>query len=254
MRFDLRVALLPGATSFVVPELEFGFGLERQLGVSRRRTTREDGRVADRDGDGIPDDKDNCTDRPEDKDGFEDEDGCPDIDNDQDGVLDVADKCINVPETYNGYADDDGCPDTVPAELDQLRGTIEGLIYAEAETQVRRTAKPSIEKIAKMMQTHPSIRIVVIGHTDDREAKTFADPVKPGGPKPDLAALSADLSRARASMVKQTLVTLGIPASRIDVEGHGSEQPVAENDKPRNRLANRRVEVKLYVPPSAPRK
>src|SRR5690606_24037487 len=83
MRFDLRVSLVPGATSFVVPEVDIGFGLERQIGVSRRRTPTEGPpKVADRDDDGIPDDKDNCSDRPEDKDGFEDEDGCPDIDND----------------------------------------------------------------------------------------------------------------------------------------------------------------------------
>jgi outer membrane protein OmpA-like peptidoglycan-associated protein len=253
MRFDLRVSLLPGATSVIVPEMDIGFGLERQLGVPRRRTTSERPQIADRDGDGIPDDKDMCVDRPEDFDGFEDADGCPDIDNDGDGILDVVDKCPNVPETYNGYADDDGCPDTVPAELDVLRGTIEGLIYAEAETQVRASAKPSLEKIAKLMLTHPSIRIVVIGHTDDREAKQFAEPVA-GQPKPDLTALSADLSRARASMVKASLVTMGIAAARIDVEGQGSEHPVVDNDKPRNRLANRRVEVKLYVPPSAPRR
>ena len=45
---------------------------------------------------------------PEDKDGFEDEDGCPDPDNDKDGVLDVDDKCINDP----GPKENLGCPDT----------------------------------------------------------------------------------------------------------------------------------------------
>jgi OOP family OmpA-OmpF porin len=252
MRVDARVSLLPGATSVIVPEVDIGFGLEYQLGVPRKRSTPEgDGKLADRDGDGIPDEKDNCGDRPEDKDGFEDADGCPDIDNDGDKVLDVADKCLNVPETYNGFADDDGCPDTVPAELDQLRGTIEGLIYAEAETSVRQSAKPTIEKIAKLMLAHPSVRLVVIGHTDDREAKQFAGEPVQGQPAPDVAALSADLSRARASMVKNTMVTMGIAATRIDVEGHGAEKPVVDNNTPRNRLANRRVEIKLYVPPSA---
>jgi outer membrane protein OmpA-like peptidoglycan-associated protein len=201
-RFDARVAFVPGATKFVVPEVDVGFGLELQLGVPRKKSgDKETIEVADRDHDGIPDEKDNCADRPEDKDGFEDADGCPDIDNDGDRVLDVADKCATVPEAYNGYADDDGCPDTVPTELEALRGTVEGLIYAEAETQVRQSAQPAIQKIVKIMQTHPSIRILVIGHTDDREAKTFAEPAA-GGAAPDLSALSTDLSRARASMVK----------------------------------------------------
>ncbi len=68
----------------------------------------------DRDGDGIPDNRDKCPDDPEDKDGFEDADGCPDPDNDRDGILDVNDKCPNEPETFNGYQDDDGCPDRRP--------------------------------------------------------------------------------------------------------------------------------------------
>ncbi len=68
----------------------------------------------DNDQDGILDIYDRCPDEREDKDGFEDEDGCPDIDNDQDGILDVNDRCPNQPETFNGYQDEDGCPDTLP--------------------------------------------------------------------------------------------------------------------------------------------
>ena len=65
----------------------------------------------DRDGDGIQDQVDRCPDQPEDKDGFLDEDGCPDPDNDQDGILDVNDKCPNVAEDKDGFEDQDGCPD-----------------------------------------------------------------------------------------------------------------------------------------------
>jgi OOP family OmpA-OmpF porin len=65
----------------------------------------------DRDHDGIPDNVDKCPDQPEDKDGFEDADGCPDPDNDHDGIPDVADKCPNEPEDKDGFEDADGCPD-----------------------------------------------------------------------------------------------------------------------------------------------
>jgi large repetitive protein len=70
--------------------------------------------AADRDGDGIADDMDKCPDDPEDRDGFQDEDGCPDPDNDKDGILDVSDQCPSAPETMNGYRDEDGCPDKLP--------------------------------------------------------------------------------------------------------------------------------------------
>jgi len=251
VRADARVSLLPGVDRYVAMELDFSFGIELHLGAPPRRTAEQlpdGGVVADRDNDGIPDAKDACPDREEDADGFEDLDGCPDIDNDLDKVLDIADRCPSVPETYNGYEDDDGCPDTLPPEIDALRGTVEGLLYAEGETAVRDSAMPNLQKIAKTMADHPSIKVVLIGHTDNVEAKQFAD-TSAGAPPADLEALAADLSRARAEAVKQALVGIGVAGPRINVEGHGAEEGVADNDKPKGRLANRRVEIRLYVPP-----
>ena len=65
----------------------------------------------DRDHDGILDSVDRCPDEPEDKDGFQDDDGCPDEDNDNDGIPDALDKCPNEPEDFDGFQDEDGCPD-----------------------------------------------------------------------------------------------------------------------------------------------
>ena len=65
----------------------------------------------DKDGDGIKDNVDKCPNEPEDKDGFQDDDGCPDPDNDGDGIPDVIDKCPMEPEDKDGFQDDDGCPD-----------------------------------------------------------------------------------------------------------------------------------------------
>jgi outer membrane protein OmpA-like peptidoglycan-associated protein len=65
----------------------------------------------DNDRDGIPDALDKCPDRPEEADGFEDQDGCPDLDNDHDGIPDLADHCVNTPEDMDGFDDKDGCPD-----------------------------------------------------------------------------------------------------------------------------------------------
>lgn len=69
----------------------------------------------DSDGDGLLDAGDQCPVDPEDPDGFEDTDGCPDPDNDGDGVLDGRDVCPNEPETINQFNDSDGCPDRGPA-------------------------------------------------------------------------------------------------------------------------------------------
>ncbi|MDB5051081.1 MAG: putative internalin, partial [Fibrobacteres bacterium] len=65
----------------------------------------------DNDGDGINNKEDKCPDQAEDKDGFQDEDGCPDLDNDKDGIADVNDKCPLEAEDKDGFQDNDGCPE-----------------------------------------------------------------------------------------------------------------------------------------------
>ena len=113
-------------------------------GTLGRTLARPPEPVHDRDADGIPDEVDACPDEPEDKDGFEDRDGCPDFDNDKDSVLDEEDacplvpgrrttdpktngcpagdrdhdginddedRCPDEPEDKDGFQDDDGCPD-----------------------------------------------------------------------------------------------------------------------------------------------
>jgi OmpA-OmpF porin, OOP family len=65
----------------------------------------------DRDHDGVYDADDKCPDQPEDRDGFQDNDGCPDPDNDNDGIPDAQDKCPNEPEDLDQFQDEDGCPD-----------------------------------------------------------------------------------------------------------------------------------------------
>jgi len=65
----------------------------------------------DTDGDGLLDPDDRCPTEPEDRDTFEDTDGCPDPDNDQDAVLDVNDGAPMDPEDRDGFEDTDGVPD-----------------------------------------------------------------------------------------------------------------------------------------------
>lgn len=65
----------------------------------------------DRDGDGVLDGRDACWLEPEDKDGWQDADGCPDLDDDGDGIEDEFDRCPREAEDLDGHEDADGCPD-----------------------------------------------------------------------------------------------------------------------------------------------
>lgn len=79
----------------------------------------------DRDGDGILDSLDKCPDAPEDKDNFEDLDGCPDPDNDKDEIPDVDDACPNERGVRTSDAKTNGCPvkdrdgDGIPDDKDK---------------------------------------------------------------------------------------------------------------------------------------
>jgi len=116
----------------VTNPIEVGFGLQRQqgeftltAGASLGLTSAAGGgapraifsmnwapRFIDEDHDGLRDDPaiDRCIGLPEDRDGFEDHDGCPE-DNDQDPIPDEEDRCPTVNEDEDGFEDDDGCPD-----------------------------------------------------------------------------------------------------------------------------------------------
>jgi hypothetical protein len=67
--------------------------------------------VSDTDGDGVSDGDDGCPPLPEDRDGHEDGDGCPDPDNDSDLVPDVDDLCPDQEALEDRDANEDGCTD-----------------------------------------------------------------------------------------------------------------------------------------------
>lgn len=79
-------------------------------GVDAARRLDGDAAPGDGDDDGVLDDEDRCATQPEDLDGFEDDDGCPDGDNDRDGFADAADRCPNQRPTSDGPRSTDGCP------------------------------------------------------------------------------------------------------------------------------------------------
>lgn len=66
---------------------------------------------SDADDDGIPDERDACPLTAEDVDGYLDTDGCPETDNDLDSLADAADQCPMAAEDPDGFEDSDGCPD-----------------------------------------------------------------------------------------------------------------------------------------------
>ncbi len=114
-RVDGRMLIVPGYNTTTLKSA-LTFDWETHLGVYLRLGTT----AGDSDKDGVNDDDDKCLNEPEDRDGFQDADGCPDPDNDADGILDAADKCPTEAETKNGFEDEDGCPDVGDDDKDGI--------------------------------------------------------------------------------------------------------------------------------------
>jgi outer membrane protein OmpA-like peptidoglycan-associated protein len=162
----------------------------------------------DTDGDGIPDGKDACPNEAEDRDGFDDTDGCPDPDNDHDRILDVDDKCPNEPETYNGLDDDDGCPESsnfahpvphtpVPTDLP---------CFDEGSAKIRPDAAAIIDTFAAFINdpARTIMDVTIEGHAAAYEKHPPA------------------LAAARAEAVRRYLVRHGVRAALIHVKPFGT--------------------------------
>jgi outer membrane protein OmpA-like peptidoglycan-associated protein len=180
----------------------------------------------DNDKDGIYDRKDNCRDVAEDKDGFEDMDGCPDEDNDQDGIPDVKDACPSAPETQNGFKDDDGCPDDVPQAITR-RMILQGVNFKTASAELLDESYPALDLVYNSLESFPNVRVEIAGHTDSI------------GPAKENQMLSFE----RAKTVKEYLSNRGIDGNRIVVKGYGEDRPIASNNTADGRRQNRRVEI-----------
>ena len=178
----------------------------------------------DADHDGIPNATDKCPNEPEDKDGFEDTDGCPDLDNDKDGIPDATDKCPNEP----GPAESGGCPKkyehiVVTSEKIELKQKI---FFETNKSTIKSQSFGLLSEIANVLQTRPTMRIRIEGHTDTQ------------GPR----SRNLTLSQARADAVRFHLEGLGVSRARMESVGFGPDQPIETNRTTAGREKNRRVE------------
>jgi outer membrane protein OmpA-like peptidoglycan-associated protein len=222
---------LPDADEDVIPDDEDRCPYEpgdREDGcapAAELLSSMADASTTDSDGDGIMDTEDACPQRAEDKDGFEDEDGCPEPDNDHDGVADVSDRCPLEAEVINGVKDEDGCPDkgASAVAMEKDRVTFNGRVnFQTARAVLTAPSKKLLKQVAVILKAYPDVRIYVDGHTDDVGS----------------AVTNQKLSEQRAKSVAAFLASQGIDARRLEPRGFGRSQPLQGGA----RKDNRRVE------------
>jgi len=179
----------------------------------------------DTDQDKVANIDDLCADDPEDKDGFEDEDGCPDPDNDKDRIADRMDKCPNEPEVYNGFDDDDGCPDRGRVIVTDTAIEILDFIYFQKGADaIQPMSYPIADAVADTLLGNPNIKkIEVQGHTDATEGDPWG------------------LASRRAAAIRGYLVKKGVAGDRLVITPYGSSQPLDQRKTEQAYAKNRRV-------------
>ena len=126
------------------------------------------------------------------------------------------------------------------ARLAELRATeepdgtivtvIEGTAFQFGTDQFTDAANGALLRVGRLIELVRPERIRFVGHTDSQGDET----------------VNRRLSQRRAQAVRDWLVrNRGLDPARTKVEGRGPDQPVASNDTPEGRRANRRVEVIL---------
>lgn len=116
----------------------------------------------DTDGDGFVDKVDACPEIP----GVEPR-GCPSRDTDGDRIADAMDQCVFLPENMNGNEDDDGCPERLPPKLVQFDGVIQGIVFDFNKATIRPESEPILDQAAAVLKEFPGVKIEIVGHTDN---------------------------------------------------------------------------------------
>jgi outer membrane protein OmpA-like peptidoglycan-associated protein len=106
--------------------------------------------------------------------------------------------------------------------------SVYGIYFDTGKADIKPESSATLNEIAKLLQGDASLKLFVVGHTDNQGA---LDP-------------NMDLSRRRAEAVFAALTTkYAVPASRLRAFGNGPYSPVASNDSEDGRAKNRRVEL-----------
>ncbi len=117
-------------------------------------------------------------------------------------------------------------PAPAPAPVARI-AVSETIYFDNGSARIKRESFGTVDEVAQVIQDHPEITLIrVEGHTDRAGNSRF----------------NLSLSQRRAEAVRQRLISAGIAPDRLEAQGFGDQQPVAENDTRSGRTQNRRVD------------
>ena len=88
-------------------------------------------------------------------------------------MLDANDKCPAEAETKNGYQDDDGCPDEVPVAVKKFTGVIKGINFRRNSADIKASSFPLLKEAVGVFKGYPTLRVEISGHTSNEGKRDF---------------------------------------------------------------------------------
>ncbi|CAL2101114.1 Cell envelope biogenesis protein OmpA [Tenacibaculum sp. 190130A14a] len=125
--------------------------------------------------------------------------------------------------------------DDINIDIDQtvvMISVSDKMLFNTASYRVKKSAYKLIKKLAEVINSEPSMDVMIEGHTDSRSINTA------------VLQDNWDLSVKRATSIVRILEKkYGVDASRLIASGRGSSVPLVENNTRANRARNRRTRI-----------
>lgn len=119
---------------------------------------------------------------------------------------------------------------TVAREGDNLMVNLPGNItFATDSAQIQPQFYGTLNEISQTLNKYPNTYLNIIGHTDSTGDANY----------------NQALSERRATSVSSYFISQGVMQQRVATQGRGETQPIASNDTPEGRQANRRVQIEI---------
>ena len=103
-----------------------------------------------------------------------------------------------------------------------------GIYFDTDKATLKSESEGTLNQVLSLLKAKPDLRIALAGHTDSQASDSH----------------NLDLSKRRAQAVVKWLTDKGVDGDRLEAEGFGETQPVADNDSAAGRALNRRVEIR----------
>ncbi|MDB2697850.1 OmpA family protein, partial [Crocinitomicaceae bacterium] len=106
---------------------------------------------------------------------------------------------------------------------------LRNIFFDVGKAVLRSESNSELDRLVKLMNDVPKLKIEISGHTDNTGSATLND----------------KLSQERADAVVNYLKLKGIKADRMTAMGYGSSKPIASNNSAEGRQENRRTEFEI---------